>query len=308
MANFKDVDYSKQGEQAAELTAPIVNDAPKTEPLPLPRETGLPGIKAVQTERQYIIFKLVIKTRNGGINIPNIDDVVNPATRKVERIRLLTGVDTIWQKEQKDLAKEYVEKNGRTLYFPRGAKFIRIDKLDHTALEFARLCRHNIGAPSRRSGSKCEFYEYDPMREAKEAEEKEFMELEMAIKAKEMPAEKMKKHASFLNINPINDLGLLKQDQQIRAEYMLYAKRNPVWFKQTMDSERVDLQYAIKMAIQDARIDIGRQPGAAFWSNSNGIICRLPPNKNPIEYLTELAETNTPEGRTFKDQLKQIMT
>lgn len=308
MSTLEHVEFSRQGEHPPVLQEQPINDVPKYEPLALPAEQGLNGHHNVQYEKEYVIFKLVIKTRNGGITIPNIDDVINPNTGKVERMRLLAGVDSIWLKDQKDIPKEYAERNARNIYFPRGAKFVRIDKDDNTMLEFARLTRHNIGSPKRRSGSKAEFYEYDPLAEAKAAEEKEFMELEMAIKAKEMPVAKMKKHASFLNINFINELGLPKPDEKLRAEYMLYAKRNPDFFKRTADTEQVDIQYAIKMAILEAKIDIGRQPGTAFWANSNGIICRIPPNKNPLEYLTELAMTNSPEGRAFKDQIKPIMT
>lgn len=308
MATLQDVNFSKTGEQPQALQEQVIDDAPKSEPLPLPKEIGLPGMQAVQKDTEYIIFKLVNKARNGGIYIPNIDDAINPKTGKMERMRLLTGVDTIWLKEQKDLPKEYIEKNGRNLQFPRGAKFIRIATWDHTALEFARLCRHNIGNVNRKTGSKCEFYEYDPAREAKAAEAKEFLELEMAILAKEMSVEKMRKHASFLGLTFVNEFGLQKQDGVLRAEYMLYAKRNAKRFKETVDSQEVDIQYAIKMAIVDAKIDIGSQPGTAFWSSGMGVIGRIPANHQPLLYLTELALTNTPEGRTFKDQLKTLMT
>lgn len=306
---MKDVEFARNGEQPPVIDTLVINDAPMVPSLPLPAEQGLPGAKAVQPGVDYVIFKLVNKTRNGGVYIPNIADAINPATGKMERMRLLTGVDTVWQKEQKDLPKEYIEKNGRNIQFPRGAKFVRIPVWDTTMLEFARRCPHNIGNPDRKTGSKIEFYEYDPMREAKEAEEKEFMALDMAIKAREMPEAKMRKHASFLKIQFVDaEMGLPKQIGKIRQEYMLYAKRNPEHFKQTMDTQEVDIQYAIKMAILDAKIDIGKQPGTAFWSNSMGVISRIPPNRKPLEYLTELAMTNTPEGRAFKEQLNTQMT
>jgi len=130
----------------------------------------------------------------------------------------------------------------------------------------------------------------------------------MAIKAREMATEKMKKHASFLGIQPYNELGLPKEDRHLRAEYMMYAKRNPQLFKETVDSELVDIQYAIKMAIVDSKIDVGRQPGTAFWANSMGMICKLPTNKNVLEALTELAFMPTPEGKDFKEKLKSLMT
>ncbi len=307
MSRLADVNYSRNGEQQPNNNEVVGNDAPTT--LPLPTENKLPGQQNVQPDQKYVIFKLVNKSRNGGVYIPYIDDAINPATGRMERMRLLTGVDTIWQKDQKDIPKEYVDKNGRNIQFPRGAKFIRIPTWDTTALEFMRRCRHNITNPDRKTGSKCEFFEYDPAKEAKAAEEKEFLALEMAIKAKEMPEEKMRKHASFLGIQFIDaEMGLPKQPSKIRQEYMLYAKRNPEFFKQTMDSREVDIQFAIKNAILDGKIDIGKQPGTAFWSGTMGVIGRIPPNQKPLQYLTELALTNTPEGRAFKEQLQTVST
>lgn len=276
--------------------------------MPLLNEHGLSGDTGVEPGTKYIIFKLAKTDRNGGTYIPNIDDVINPKSKRVERIRLLSGVDSIWQKDQKDLTKEYIEKNGISIHFPRGQKFIRVPDWDKNLLEFMRACRHNIGSPNRKTGSKFEFYEYNPKAEAKAAEDKEMKEILMAIKASEMPVEKLRKHASFLKIQFVDEFGDPKLPEKLRAEYILYAKRNPVYFEQTMDRDDVEIQYAIKKAIIDAKIDIGNQPGTAYWSGSMGVICNIPLDKRPIEYLTELALTNTPEGRSFKEQLKTIMT
>lgn len=301
---LSDVQFSRSGEQPQEQSTEIY----KADPLPLPNEHGLPGDTGVEPGTKYIIFKLAKTDRNGGTYIPNIDDVINPKSKRVERIRLLSGVDSIWQKDQKDLTKEYIEKNGISIHFPRGQKFIRVPDWDKNLLEFMRACRHNIGSPNRKTGSKFEFYEYNPKAEAKAAEDKEMKEILMAIKASEMPVEKLRKHASFLKIQFVDEFGDPKLPEKLRAEYILYAKRNPVYFEQTMDRDDVEIQYAIKKAIIDAKIDIGNQPGTAYWSGSMGVICNIPLDKRPIEYLTELALTNTPEGRSFKEQLKTIMT
>ena len=122
MAKLSDVQYSLQGEQraqeASQAQANIVAD-----------------IKAANdTGTKYYVFKLVSNTRKGGVHVPGIDDVVNPATGKMERIRLLTGVDTIWLKEQKDVTQEYAKMNQRNLSFVRGTKILRIPEWDHTAL------------------------------------------------------------------------------------------------------------------------------------------------------------------------------
>ena len=60
-------------------------------------------------------------------------------------------------------------------------------------------------------------------------------------------------------------------------------------------------------AIISAKIDIGSQPGRAFWSNGGGLIGIIAPNRQALDYLTELALTNTEEGRTFQKQLKETM-
>lgn len=304
MSKMSDVQFSRSGEQPQLIETEIY----KVDPLPLPEERGLSGDTPINPETKYIIFKLAKTDRNGGTYIPNIDDVINPKSKRIERIRLLSGVDSIWQKDQKDLTKEYIEKNGISIHFPRGQKFIRVPDWDKNLLDFMRACRHNIGSPNRKTGSKFEFYEYNPQAEAKAAEDKEMKEIEMAIAAKQMPEEKMKKHASFLKIPFVDEFGDPKLPQKIRADYVLYAKRNPLFFEQTMDREDVEIQYAIKKAISDARIDIGKQPGTAFWSGSMGVICNIPHDKRPVDYLTELALTNTPEGRSFKEQLKTTMT
>ena len=99
MAKKSDIDFSLQGEQAA-----------KTEKLESNKiEDGIVGdLRATngREDTKYYIFKLVNNTRKGGVYIPNIDDVLNPETGKVERMRLLSGVPSVWLKDQKDLSPE----------------------------------------------------------------------------------------------------------------------------------------------------------------------------------------------------------
>src|SRR5690348_10435148 len=59
------------------------------------------------TAKAYYIFKLVDSNKKGGVRLASTDDVVNPATGRTERIRLLNGVDSVWIKDQKDLPKDY---------------------------------------------------------------------------------------------------------------------------------------------------------------------------------------------------------
>jgi hypothetical protein len=293
MAKLSDVQFSLRGEQK------------NTEALSLGEQEIVTDLRQDRGVR-YHIFKLLANTRKGGVHVPGVDDVINPATGKMERIRLLSGVDTIWVKEQKDITPEYVRNNMRSLTFVRGTKILRIPEWDTTALEFARITRHNVGSSSNKTGSHFEFYEYDPAREQEEMFKREALELEMAILAKEMPAEKMRKHAAFLGLRLIDDLGLPKTDDGLRREYMVYAKRNPEYFQKTKDSKEIDIMWMIKRGILDSKIEIGREPGKIYWSNGGGLIGVMSKQDTPEKYLLNLALTNTQEGEAFRDQLKKI--
>lgn len=294
MAKLSDVQYSLSGESKdfgqTEGEKVVINEI---------REVTPAGVR-------FHIFKLVSNTRKGGVHVPGIDDVINPKTGKMERIRLLTGVDTIWLKEQKDVTPDYAKMNQRNLSFVRGTKILRIPDYDHTALEFARLTRHNIGSPANKTGSHFEFYEYNPEREQQELLRKEELEIKMAILAQGMPADKMKKHAAFLGIRLIDDLGLPKSEDGLRREYMIYAKRNPEYFERTVESKEVELAWMVKRAILDSKLEIGREPGKVYWANGGGFVAAIPRNENVEKYLVELALTNTEEGREFKDRLTKV--
>jgi hypothetical protein len=296
MAKLSDVQFSLQGENPgvaqhqqkhAEVLSPVYEKQENT------------GVK-------YSIFKLVSNTRKGGVHVPGIDDVINPQTGKMERVRLLSGVDTIWLKEQKDVTPEYARNNLRSLSFLRGTKILRIPEWDTTALEFARITRHNIGSPSNKTGSHFEFYEYNPAREQEEMLKREELEIEMAILAKGMDAEKMRKHAAFLGLRLVDELGMPKTDDGIRREYIIYAKRQPEYFQRTVESREVENAWLVKRAIIDAKIEIGREPGRVYWANGGGLIGSYAKTENPEKYLLNLALTNSEEGRIFKERLQQL--
>lgn len=256
--------------------------------------------------QEFVIFKLVNNKRNGGTHIHGIDDVVNPSTGAVERIRLLSGVDTIWLKEQikQGITKEYADQNQRSLVFPRGTKILRLPKQDKTAIEFAQICRHNIKSKSYKTGSHFEFFEYDPAAQQKAALEREEFEIEMAIEAKSQPEEYMRKHAAYLGIQLVDEFGIPKTVDGVRREYVVAAKRNPTLFKSTLKSREVELNFMIRRAISDGKIDLGAVHGAAVWAATQAQICRIPSGQEPIPYLLELASTNTEEGRRFAKDLE----
>lgn len=257
-------------------------------------------------EEKFVIFKLVDNTKQGGVHLPNEDDVINPVTKKVERIRLLSGIDTIWMKEQKDLTPEFIKNNRRTLSFFRGAKILRIPETDVAALEFARICRFNIGAPNRKTGSRYEFFEYNPKKQEEEALKKEMLEIEMAIQASKEPEVSMRKHAYFLGVSMFDEYGLPKSTEGIRSQYILMAKRQPARFKKTLGSKEVEVSFLIKKAIIENLIDLGGHSGNVNWAQG-GFIAKVPLGRDTHEYLVELAlNTTSEEGRRFLSQLQDM--
>ncbi len=223
-------------------------------------------------------------------------------------IRLLNGVNTIWAKEQKHLTEDYVKKNVRTIHFPRGNKFISVPAWDKVAIEFMKVCRHNIENPLRVSGSKLEFFEYDPNKAARAALEKELLEVEMVRNAYDAPEKDMRQHAAFLGILFHTEIGTLKTEETLRMDYVLAAKRDPKTFKETFQSKQVSIQYKIRAAIIDGKIDIGKEVGKAFWGKSGSLICNYPKTEKPLTFLTNLAMTPNEEGKDFLEKLNAIST
>lgn len=298
MAKLADVQYAMQGEGVVQKKhGKDISGIVEYESKSLP-----------EIDKEWVIFKLVNTNNKGGVYLSNIDDVINPKTGKVERIRLLAGVDTIWLKEQKEITPEYARKNARDIKFPRGVKILRVKKVDHTLIEYLRLTNSNVGNKNRVAASRFEIYEYDSAVAEKEAFLKEEFEFEVALMAREVPMEEMRKHAAFLGIRLISDIGEPKTEQGIRREYVMYAKRNPHHFKRTLKTEETELSWLVRKGIAESLIDVGTEPGRVIWANGGGVICAIPQGANPQEYLTELATTNNMEGREFKERLKKVVT
>lgn len=305
MSNLKEIQNAMNGEQSSLQQAPI-DFIP--EPI-LEQEEQAP----VNTE--FVVFKLANANRDGGVHIPGIDYVIDPRTVTKEKpngngpemIRLINGVTTIWAKEQKDIDANYIKKNMRTISFPRGSRFITVPMWDATQIEFMRHARHNTRNPHRKTGTKTEYFEYDPNEQAKALLDKEMLEVEMVALASQQPIEKIRPHASYLGIKFEDEYGIPKPERRLKAEYMLLAKRDPKRFKETVESEEVEIQYKIRKAIIDGKIDISKGDGYAYYAGG-ARICLLPKSEKPLKTLTELAITKNKEGRQFKEQLNKIVT
>jgi hypothetical protein len=267
--------------------------------------SSLPSGEADSTS-EHIIFRLMQSNRNGGVYLPSVADCIDPVTKKLRRARLLVGVDTIWLDEQKGVEKDYAQANSRTLEFPRGSRMLILNRADETGILFARLSPHNMAGTNIKTNSKMQFYEYNPKKQQEDALKLEMLEIEMAIEASKKEGVEMRKHALFLGIQPMDDVGQPKTDSGIKREYILAAKRNPVHFKNTLGSKEIEVHYLVRRAISEALIDLGN--GNAKWANNGGAICFIPKGESPYTYLTNFATTNSEDGKNFLQLLKQNVT
>lgn len=261
-------------------------------------------------ERQYHIFKLVKKRRR--LRIDGIcDNAIHPKTGNTERIYLLRGASSIWQSElgeqlrDFDKPNSYYSKNRISLLFEDG--ICRIPVNEKRTLEYARANIHNVGK-MRNGAGKYDYYEYDPAEEQRMRAEKELNRIKAIVAVQEMGVEKMKKLASFLGVSFADDLGMPKGDDGVRTDLLLKASALPELVTRYMDSKEVDVAWLVKKGIVESKIDLQGQTGNALWADGKGFIAKIPANRKAYEYLTELAMTNSNEGRQFKEQLESIVT
>ena len=261
---------------------------------------------AVYPDQEWIIYKLVDTSRRGRVWIDGIDnDIMNPKTGIRERIWLLAGASSIWStdlvEQLKD--KDWLRTSRRSLEFEGG--ILRIPTWDERQIEFVNSCRHFIDNPSRRSGSRHEFFEYNPKKQQEAALAKELLEMDMAIEASKIDILQVRKLASFFGVVFYDELGQPKDDAGIRRELMLFAKREPKRFQQNLKSKEVDIAYLVKKAIIENKIDLGGTAGNVTWANG-GMIGKMPQNRKAQEFLTELAMTNNSDGTAFLEHLQRV--
>jgi hypothetical protein len=262
------------------------------------------------TEPPFHVFKLVKWGKN--VYIEGICyDVPNPKKEnELDNIWLIRGTNTIWESELKDVIKDIdkpgsrVNKNRMSLHFQDG--ICRIPNHEKTQLEFARRNSKNVGR-NRVGAGKWDYYEYKPEEEQKWRMEKQMSKIKLIQEVSLMPEENMKKLAAWFNIRAIDDYGLNKSTDGIRDELLVIADSRPDEVKKFINSKEVEIAYRIRQAIGEAKIDLQSQHGNAVWAQGGGFIAKIPSNRKAHEYLTELAMTNSEEGRNFKEQLEKII-
>lgn len=305
MATKRQVDLSMGTTEQAHVSDKLMEEQLASQMALQDAAAANPTPEVIKTDTKYVLFKLVNTSRKGRLNVDGIDDVINPKTGKMERIRLLAGVDTIWQKEQKDISEDYVRQNRRSLQFE--GKFCRIPEWDHTALEFARVCRSFVESPAyKQRGSKHAFFEWNPARMAEAKANMQKKKLDAMQKALSVGVEQMRKHAFYLGVQPVDEVGIPKTDEGIRNDYFAKAEQDPNRFLESFEQPVVNISYLVKKAITEGKIDLGRKPGSLFWAANGGHIGDHPQTQTPAEYLISLAMGHTNEGKLFLDTLQSI--
>lgn len=303
MSSIKDVQFAMNGESDAKVKHSEVDYVPQ-------RKGGNSIAGSADESNKLIVFKLA-KKNPSGVYIQGIDYVVNPAEpeKGPQEIRLLDGVASIWAKDQKDIPANRIGKLLRSIEFPKGTRFMYVPAFDKTKLEFMELCNHNLLNENKTRISKTEFFKYDPEAVEREKTDAIKKEIEILLKASQQPFEKMKRHAFYLGIRLNHEITEApKSEEALRGEYLMFAKMNPADFEKSFDSKEVEMQYKVRTAIIDGKIDISRGDGRIYWGKNGGIVCNIPKSEKPITYLTELALTNSKEGKEFKQELERLST
>jgi hypothetical protein len=173
-------------------------------------------------------------------------------------------------------------------------------------LEFIGLCRSNINSPNKTKAAKHQFFEWNPKQQQQELLKKRKFKLDaIKLALAQDDLSKVRKHCSFLGISMIDILGFPLTDEGVLDAYALFAEQEPDRFMNTINSPLINVSWMVKRAILDAKIDLGRQPNTACWSNGGGFICKVPDPSKATEYLIELAMLHTDEGKQFLMQLQE---
>lgn len=295
-ATTQSIATSNQKEQEVKLVSEI--NIPSVAP---------PSLTPVPAEKQYVILRAVNKKKKRFRVDGRCDNVWNEQTKQYERIYNVRGWSSIWASDLVEQLKDkdYLGKNLLSLVFVNGVCRLPIKEVRQ--IEFARKNINNVGK-ERNTNGKWDFYEYDVNEEAKERLAKENKKIQTIITVGAITDEsKIKKLASWFKISFTDEIGMPKGTDSLKMELLLMANTNPELVNKYLDSTEVDVAYMVREAILDAKIDLTGQNGSAIWAGGKGFIARIPTGRTAYEYLTALALEPTPEGTTFREQLKNVV-
>jgi len=253
------------------------------------------------------IFILSNDKRQGKVILDVEEDVIDPKTGRQRRMRLLRGANTIWFDEQPPsvFPKEYVAKNVECLEFDKGICIIPINKPMH--LQAAELTMRNQSNQKKYKDQArpkdIYFYEWNPV----ELNQVAIAEENDVIKAMQLamttPIAEVIPHAKYLNIEFQDEMGVELDESALRNAYIRYAKNNAKKFLVSIQSPTVKVAHMVRRGINEGKIDLGKQPGAAYWVDG-GFISALPEGRDAVEYLIEFAQLHGEDNANFSKQLR----
>jgi len=261
------------------------------------------------TETQNKILILSNDKRQGTVQLDVEEDVIDPATDKPRRMRLLRGAPSVWFDEQPPTVypKEYVNKNILTLEFNKGICIIPIH--DHLRIKAAELTHRNVETKkkygARAKAKDIYFYEWNPAKQNAVAIEEENDVIKAMQLAMTTPMDEMVAHANYLGIPFADEMGVPFDEAALRTEYIRKAKNNAKQFLTSAQSPVVKVSHMVKKAIDGGKIDLGKQPYTAYWTDG-GFISTLPQGRDAVEYLIEFAMTHGDDNKTFSNQLREL--
>lgn len=261
------------------------------------------------TKAENRIFLLSNDKRRGTVSLDVEEDTIDPATGKVRRMRLLRGAQSIWFDEQPPtiFPKNYVDKNTLSLDFDGGRMIVPVR--EPLKILAAELTMRNV-ANQKKYGTEAKpkdyyFYEWNPVEQSK----KDLITQDNIIKAMHLastiPIEEIIPHAKYLNIQFQDEQGVELNPDSLRTAYSRVAMLQAEKFLQSIHSPIVKMAFTVKKAIDKGLIDLGKQPGTAYWTDG-GFISALPQGRDAIEYLIEFAMTYGEDNTAFANQLREL--
>lgn len=268
-----------------------------------------PKVSIPLTKAENRIFLLSNDKRRGTVSLDVEEDTIDPATGKVRRMRLLRGAQSIWFDEQPPTVfpKNYVDKNTLSLDFDAGRLIIPIR--EPLKAKAAELTMRNM-ANQKKYGDEAKpkdiyFYEWNPVEQNKKALQDQDNIIKAMGLAATIPIAEIIPHAKYLNIQFQDEQGLTLDDGSLRTAYSRVAMLEPDKFLKSIHSPVVKMAFMVKKAIDKGFIDLGKQPGTAYWTDG-GFISALPQGRDAIEYLIEFAMTYGDANTLFSNQLREL--
>lgn len=263
------------------------------------------NVSVDKLKRENRIFILDVEKRKGDVIVDLTDDVIDPKTGKTRRMRLVRGAQSIWQDEQNNLPKEHIAKNQVSLTFSRGRCIIPIHETHK--IEAALLSNRNTDNENRIGHKDIYFHEWNPEKESLKEEKRQNLIIEAMQIAATANFEDLLQHALYLAVPVVDEMGIPLSPTSVRTAYSKKAMNEPEKFLNSIHSPVVKTAHLVRRAINEAKIDLGKQPNQAFWVDG-GFIATIPQGRDSVDFLIEFAMLQTDDSQKFVHQLKALLS